>query len=92
MRNTTIAVLAALVAAAAPSLRKPKPTCGWCRQMAPQGKYVGPLCPLKGGDFHTSQRRRLSQRRLREGYRDQGGAGAVGTVDGRSMPTWSTRR
>ncbi len=54
MRNTTIAVLAAISTLAAPLSAQSDYNTRVIQAMAPAGKYVGPICPLPGGDFHTS--------------------------------------
>ena len=55
MRNTTIALLSGLAVLTTPLAAQTKYNARVIQAMAPAGgKYVAPICPLKGGDFRTS--------------------------------------
>ena len=54
MRIRAIAVLAAVTGLAAPLRAQTQYNTRVAIAMAPRGKYQAPLCPLKGGDFHSA--------------------------------------
>lgn len=54
MRITTIAALASMVVLAAPLAAQSEGNERVMQAMSPGGKYVPPLCELKGGNFQTS--------------------------------------
>lgn len=70
MRNTTIAVLAAMAALTAPLAAQTQYNSRVVEAMSPGGKYIAPLCPLKGGDFRTSSAG-LYLKTATEGFKDQ---------------------
>jgi len=73
MRITTIAVLAGLVAVTAPLAAQTQHNTRVQFAMAPAGKYSAPICPIKGGDFHTNSAA-LSLKAAAEGVSDYNGA------------------
>lgn len=68
MRTSTIAVLATLVGLAGPLSAQTELNLRVAQAMS-GGRYQSPLCPLPGGDFHTSSAG-LSLKVATEGFKD----------------------
>ena len=70
MRHTTIAALAGMTALTAPLATQAQYSARVAIALNPGGKYVAPICPLKGGDFRTSSAG-LYLKTATEGFKDQ---------------------
>ncbi len=80
MRHTTIAALAGLAVLTAPLAAQTQYNARVAQAMNPGGKYIAPICPLKGGDFRTSSAG-LYLKTATEGFKDQSiGVSQVSTL------------
>ena len=80
MRHTTIAALAGVAVLTAPLAAQTQYNARVAQAMSPGGKYVTPICPLKGGDFRSSSAG-LYLKTATEGFKDQSiGSSQVSTA------------